>query len=67
MSSYRRILRISWEDMVTNEKTVGKMRKDIIKIRKLKYQGHVMMGKNMYYYRMLCRETYRKIEAGEER
>jgi len=52
MWSYRRILRISWVNKVTNEEVLGRMRKErkllnTTKIRNLQYLGHVLR-KNEY-------------------
>lgn len=49
MWTYRRILKISWVDRVTNDEVLRKMKKEkevlnTIKIRKLQYLGHVMRG-----------------------
>lgn len=52
---YRRILRISWIDKVTNEEVLRRMQKDkevilTIKRRKMLYMGHIMRGEK---YRIL--------------
>lgn len=50
---YRRILRISWVDRVTNETLLERMEKEkevmkTIKRRKLEYLGHIMRNDNKY-------------------
>jgi len=47
--AYRRMLRISWVDRITNDEVLRRMRKqkqvlNTIKVRKLQYWGHVMRG-----------------------
>lgn len=49
MWCYRRMLRISWVDKITNEEVLNRMKKDkellyTIKKRKLEYFGHLMRG-----------------------
>ena len=50
---YRRILRVSWRDRVTNVEILRRMNKgkevlDIVKVRKLQYLGHIMRNENRY-------------------
>lgn len=50
---YRRILRISWMDKVTNKSVLERMNKSLevmntIKKRKLEYLGHIMRNDNKY-------------------
>ncbi|KAL1447598.1 hypothetical protein WDU94_009869 [Cyamophila willieti] len=50
---YRRMLKISWKDKVTNTEVLNRMKKGkeilkTIKIRKLQYLGHVMRNENRY-------------------
>ncbi|XP_039291702.1 uncharacterized protein LOC120353116 [Nilaparvata lugens] len=50
---YRRVLRISWMDRVTNKAVLERMDKDlevmnIIKSRKLAYFGHIMRNEEKY-------------------
>ncbi|KAI5707563.1 hypothetical protein M8J77_011831 [Diaphorina citri] len=50
---YRRILKISWIEHVTNEEVLRRMKKErelmnIIKVRKLQYLGHIMRNDNKY-------------------
>ena len=49
MWCYRRILRISWKDRVTNPSVLQRLHKDrellsVIKRRKLEYFGHIVRG-----------------------
>uniref|UniRef100_A0A8D8SXR8 Craniofacial development protein 2 n=1 Tax=Cacopsylla melanoneura TaxID=428564 RepID=A0A8D8SXR8_9HEMI len=51
---YRRILRISWMDRITNESVLQRMKKDkeimhTIKRRKLEYLGHILRNENKYH------------------
>lgn len=53
MWCYRRILRISWVDRITNVEVLRRMGKDCdilntVKGRKLEYLGHVMRNENRY-------------------
>lgn len=46
---YRRVLRISYVDRITNEECLRRVSKDLelsqeVKVRKLQYLGHVMRG-----------------------
>src|ERR1700731_1962471 len=49
MWCYRRMLKISWKDKITNEQVLNKVQTEIhfmndMKKRKLEYGGHVMRG-----------------------
>uniref|UniRef100_A0A8D8Q4X5 Craniofacial development protein 2 n=1 Tax=Cacopsylla melanoneura TaxID=428564 RepID=A0A8D8Q4X5_9HEMI len=53
MWMYRRILRISWTEHITNEEVLRRMGKkrelmSIVKIRKLQYLGHLMRNNSKY-------------------
>lgn len=50
---YRRILRISWKDKITNVEVLRRMNKEqelmkTIKCRKLQYLGHIMRNRDRY-------------------
>ena len=56
--TYRRILRLSWKDKVTNDEVMRRMgkRKEIlntVKIRKLQYLGHVMRGEKYHLLQLV--------------
>ncbi|RZF39011.1 hypothetical protein LSTR_LSTR014707 [Laodelphax striatellus] len=50
---YRRMLRVSWVDRITNQEILSRMRKGkellpMIKSRKLEYLGHIMRNTERY-------------------
>ena len=58
MYIYRRILRISWVQRITNEEVLNRMRKKkelllTIKIRKTRYIGHIMRGEKYELLRLI--------------
>lgn len=58
MYIYRRILRISWTQRITNEEVLNRMRKQrelmlTIKERKTRYIGHIMRGEKYELLRMI--------------
>ena len=65
MWTYRRILRVSWMDRVTNHEIMLRIGKDkeiinTVKIRKLQYLGHIMRGER---YHLLQEILQGKIEG----
>ena len=65
---YRRILRISYVDRVTNEEVLLKLSKltalnTEVKIRKLQYLGHIMKGTRYQMLQVNRRQTQREKEA----
>lgn len=63
--AYRRILKISWVEKVTNDEVMRRMKKEkevinTMKVRKLKYLGHVMRGER---YRLLQEIMQGKIQG----
>ena len=58
MLCYRRILQISWKEMISNEKEldmIGKRKsllQDLIK-RKMRFAGHIMRGSSRFLPRLI--------------
>ena len=58
MWGYRRILKISWTEHISNEEVLGQLNKDrelltTIKARKVSYFGHIMRGTKYYIPRLI--------------
>ncbi|XP_045480979.1 uncharacterized protein LOC123685370 [Harmonia axyridis] len=80
MWTYRRILRVSWKDRITNIEVLRRIGREkeverTIKERKLQYLGHIMRGEKYNILRLIMqgkieapsrRERKRKAEAGGE-
>uniref|UniRef100_A0A8D8Q737 Uncharacterized protein n=2 Tax=Cacopsylla melanoneura TaxID=428564 RepID=A0A8D8Q737_9HEMI len=71
---YRRILRVSWKDKVTNKEILRRMNKElevlyIIKVRKLQYLGHIMRNENRYQLlqKIIQGKVYGKRGVGRRR